>query len=404
MKLLATIAIILCAGVVAVEQSNSRQLEVAILCDTAYVVGKSFDIRIEASDNDESGVLLIKDSWGLHPHPVVISAGSNTIKWPVPLSQKAGQVKVEYWTKSKRLATASFRLLPQKTMQPIPEVYTGPRFLIAGGVDEAMMVATPLDSLDNPLATGTEVQYKIRGRGGVQSTTGSMTGLFAHTVFQSDLQSGIMNAYISCQQSSSQEFDFFVKSGAPIDFTIIQSKVHGDADGQQLVSVVTDVITDSLQNIIVDGTTVRFGVTTSDGSFSQMTAPTINGVAYAEFPFPQKQQTWKMRALIPGFARSNVLEINFEPSLDEILAHYNPQKNTLDIGPLLTTFGNLAADGTRLKIVLQQHDQEIELSATTRLGQAKIDLSTARVPSGTYDILLTAGGKELILKAINIES
>jgi hypothetical protein len=261
-----------------------------------------------------------------------------------------------------------------------------------------------LDSLDNPLPSGTEVQYNIRGGSGVQSKSSEISGLFAYDLFKSDRQTGIMNAYVACLNSSSQEYDFFVKSAAPTNFGIIQNKLHQDADGQQLVRLVTTTIMDSLKNVIVDGTTVRFTVRTSSGSFSQMTAPTINGVAYAEFPFPQEQQSWQVNALIPGYANSNNLELDFEPALDGILARYNSHKNTLDIGPLVTRFGNLTADGTPLKIVLKQSDKTIELSATTRLGLAKVDLNSAKVPDGVYDILFKAGGKELVLKAINIES
>ncbi len=403
MKSLLAISIILIIGLQTVELVKPIGT-VAILSDSTYEAGTPIKLSFNASSEIGKALLIIRDSWGLHSMPIDLQPGNNALTLPAHLSVKTGLLDVEVWVQSVMLAKDTFSIVPQEITQPIPEVYTGPRFLIAGGTDQAMIVATPLDSLDNPLPTGTEVQYKVRGGDGVQSKSSEVDGLFAYDLFRSDRQTGIMNAYIACLESSSQEYDFFVKSSSPVDFSIIQNKLHQDADGQQLVSVVTATITDSLNNVIVDGTVVRFAIRTSSGSFSQMTAPTINGVAYAEFPFPLEPESWLVNALIPGYATSNTLTLDFEPALDEILARYNPNKNTLDIGPLVTRFGNLTADGTPLKIVLRQDDKKIELSTTTRLGIAEVDLSSAQVPDGVYDIVFTAGGKELVLKKINIES
>lgn len=404
MKALFHIATIITLLLVAPHQQSTQLPEIQLTVDSTYNVGYPVSFNINSSLASTQAVLVIKDSWGLHALPTELAPGTNVIIIPTALTTKSGRVDLELWVNEDLSAKTHFNMAPQNLKQPFPEVYTGPRFLLAGGADEAMMVATPLDSLDNPLPEGTEVNYRVRGRGGDQLSTGVIQGLFTYHMFNSDRQTGIMTAHMTCANSSSPEFDFFVKSAAPGDFNIIQDQLHQEADGQQLVRITTDELTDSLGNVLVDGTIVRFIAESSLGSFNQYSAPTINGVAVAEFPFPAEAQSWNLKALIPGYARSNRLEIVFEPSLKELTAHYQLETHSLVIGPLITRFGNQIADGTKIKVLLKTPDKHsIELITTTRLGMSRVDLASAKIPNGTYDIEFYGGGLKLELNKVTIE-
>jgi len=389
---------------VARSQNPTQLADIQMKVDSTYKVGYPVSLSINSSIALTQTMVLIKDSWGLYTLPAEIESGANIVIIPPTLTTKSGRVDLEFWADGILYAQTHFNLAPQNIKHPVPEVYTGPRFLLAGGEDEAMMVATPLDSLDNPLPEGTEVNYRIRGRGGDQQSTGGVQGLFTYHIFNSDRQTGTMTAHMTCANTSSPEFDFFVKSAAPTNFTITRDQLHQAADGQQLVRITTNEITDTLGNILVDGTIVRFIAESTTGSFNQFSAPTINGIAVAEFPFPAEAQSWNLKAIIPGYAGSNQLEIVFEPSLKELIAYYQPEANSLVIGPLVTKFGNQIADGTKIKVLLKnQNNQLIEITTTTRLGMSRVDLASAKIPNDTYDIEFYGGGLKLELNKVTIE-
>lgn len=357
----------------------------------SYTVGETITIGISAPSDTPRGFLVIQNAWASSIMEIDFQS-STEVTLPTQFIQKSGLLILRLMVDNKLAGSKQLWLSPQPAAQGQPEVYTGPRFLLAGGEVNAMMVATPLDSLDNPLNSNTAINFKLRSSQDKWLHNTVTEHLFAYYIFPSSNQKGIMSGHVTCGENSSPDYDFYVTPNLPEDFSISFDRLHQEADGHQLIKFTTGVIRDSLNNIVADGTLVKFKVKNENQEYYLATGLTVNGVAQVDLPFPVKAEKWQIKAFISGYAQSDPVSLDFSNSLGHMPWKFYKNNRLLTLGPLKTTFGNTVADGTNILVDITGEDLHKQLMITTFQGSAEANLGEVEFPDGIYEIVLNCGG------------
>ncbi len=304
--------------------------------------------------------LLIMNAWG----STVLKAKEEeplTFILPEVFSQKSGVLEWRLLADSHVLTTGRLEIQPNKENKRMMETYMGPPSIFANGLDQSMIVALPQDSFGNPLTEGTPIQVKKQIKGDGQSKTIATKHSIAYDYVTSDYKTG--QYFVAAQYGTqvSKEMVVKVMPSTPIDFEINASKEHPYADGNQLVTFSTSVITDEHGNIVADGTLVLFNIEPSGLSPIKTSGQTLNGIAKATILHPEEKDTWHVTAFILGSAQSNTLQLDFKSIMNDFDVRFDPNRNELVVGPLKSYLDQLVPDGIAIEIELLNSEGRVLL-------------------------------------------
>jgi hypothetical protein len=274
------------------------------------------------------------------------------------------------------------------------ETYIGPRNIYAGPKDYTMLVAVPTDVYDNPVLEGTELTVHTQFMDTKESfkvTTGHLVGWQRIT---SREKASRLFINTSSQGITSRELAVDIHPSQATPFTITYERSHSYADGNQIITFSTSVIRDRYGNIVSDGTTVIFIVSTSEGVKLKTQGNTINGVARAFMLHPDRAANWKVQGFVLGAANSPRIVVDFEAAVTAYEVEFLKETNNLLIGPVVGYLAQQQPDGMPVHIeMFNGNENSVDtIAGVIANGFCTIALPLEHRSPGIYRLQIDIGG------------
>ncbi|MBT8302463.1 MAG: hypothetical protein KJO63_14125 [Maribacter sp.] len=361
--------------------------------ETSYIAGDSITLRFRVNQNT-GGLLFVKNALGSSLIEPVVKDSILEFQIPTSYSQKAGLSHWEFVTAKENPISGNLQIAPNTEKTTLIESYLGPRSIIAGNIDYSMFIIVPTDMFDNTFTNGTEVIVKHQFEDTISQNIIEIENLVAWTTIGASEKAGRLLVTASCNTTDSKELTSLVYPSNAIDFTISSKRDHQYADGNQIISFSSSVITDQFNNTISDGTLVTFIIADKAGNLLQTSGITINGVANAKLLHPVKEERWQITAYITGVAKSNTLTIDFKAAVKDYPITFNDENRTLFVGPIKSFMNQNIPDGLEVQLLIYNSQNKLlETKITTsRNGMAKFELSPDFFANGHYNLKINSAG------------
>lgn len=341
----------------------------------------------------------------LHCHSalgsVVLSAYNNhseqlQYKLPDFMARKAGNVS--WYLTSDDIMDVGLEynggiyILPKDSVESM-ETYLGPPDILAGGEDYSMYVSVPTDPYDNPMLDSTLVnlEYYFKGEQ-VKQDLYIDHGFVFYRIFSPN-KSGRLFAVSECLDTYSKEYDVNIQPALPIDFSIFAESDHQYADGNQILTFKTSILTDTFNNVICDGTMVEFYIKNKKGDILRTRGVSQEGVAIAEIIHPEYEEHWDVQAIVLGMAESNTIRVDFEQVVKSYDVEFLEKNRKLVLGPIQSYMNQRVPDGFKVELYLYKHGGLVKREIKEmRNGYATFTLDPNEIEKGIYDIHLKVAG------------
>ena len=216
----------------------------------------------------------------------------------------------------------------------------------------------------------------------------------------STIKSGRILVTSECNGTTSKELATIVYPSNGTNFKITASSAHKFADGNQILTLKTDIIQDEFGNEVTNGTLVTFVIKNDKNSYLYTIGTTLNGMAEAKTLHPDKESNWEIQGFITGAAESNKIQFNFKSAIKDFPVYFSKGNRNIDIGPFESFMKQLVPDGILLQLDIYDIDGDfIETKkTTTKNGSCTIYLGEHFLPDGNYKLKIKAAGitKEFI--------
>lgn len=337
--------------------------------------------------------LIIENSWGISIQKIEGESGlccleDSTIR-------QSGLYDIHLTCDGKIIAARKLTVLPTFAAEPL-EVYLGSKSITAdGGRHWAMITAIPVDSLQNPVAAETSVEFDFfRPDGSVQKKSTQTSNLVAYEKIYSGSKVGKTIVGSKTGSAVGQEKVLLEEPGYPTNFSIMAVKVYPYADSRQFFVVESSEITDEFGNKVADGTLVIYTIRDADGSQRQLTAYSIDGRANLVVQNPDLAGDLSIIGRVFGNVNSNDLSVNFKRVITDLPVQFDSKNQQLIIGTLIGPLGQYVADGSEVNVEFQPGG----LTKTAVILEGKAKASTKELKKGTYTITFKFGGMEKTIK------
>lgn len=372
-----------------------------ITTTTQYVAGSTIIIEFTTTTN-KAPLLYVSNSFG---STVVTPTKTKTVlRYTIPkiIADKSGVVHWRLLATSKQLQ-GEFNIMPQQKVSSI-QSYLGPPSIVAGGKDFSMLVTIPTDAYDNPLADNTKLAVKHQFLNKKQVDTVTIKNSISYKNIFSPKKTGRIALSASCLGFNSKEFSIDVMPSTPNNFTINYKQHHKYADGNQITTFETSVITDEFQNIVSDGTYVTFFITTANTSILKTSGTTLNGVATASIIHPDHADSWSIQAFIEGMASSNNITIDYSAVISDFDIVFANKYRDITVGPLKSFMQQMIPDGLQVTLEIYNNTTKIReiLQKTSAEGYVHFTLKPNQFPKGNYTITVIAAGISKSVKNITL--
>ncbi|MBT8181689.1 MAG: hypothetical protein KJO53_08885 [Eudoraea sp.] len=315
-----------------------------------------------------------------YPFPSEFTRKSGTCHWALLHSKKVlDQGKIEILNAEARIQM---------------ETYIGPRNIYAGPTDYTMLVAVPTDLYDNPVVEGTELNVHTQFMDTKESFKVTTDHLIGWQRIPSREKASRLFINTSSQGITSRELAVDVHPSQATPFTITYERSHAYADGNQIITFSTSVIRDRYDNIVSDGTTVIFIVTTSEGVKLKTQGNTINGVARAFMLHPDRAANWKVQGFVMGAANSPRIAVDFEAAVTAYEVEFLKESNNLQIGPVVGYLAQQQPDGMPVHIeMFNSNENRVDtIAGVIANGFCTIALPLEHRSPGIYRLQIDIGG------------
>lgn len=313
-----------------------------------YMAGAPINFTFHSPENTVG--LIIVHAYGTTPTRGTKEGQEWTFTIPPMITQKKGMLDLRLIDQQRILWQSTIEIVPDSVQAPRLESYCGPKHLIVGRGDFTMISSTVLDRYDNPFPTGTPIETHSFIDQHLDQGTCIMDELIAFKRLYGSNYRGYGAISTHYAGASSKEFRLDFYTNEPENFYIQLKRQHAYADGLQLVEMISSTIQDRFGNVIENGTLVLFEITDSNQRVTIGHAETIGGVAHIKLPAPTYPTQWKIKASVPGYARSNQQYLSFEPSLKDL--PFKTTKQALVIGPLKSFMGQHVREGLLVDVAL----------------------------------------------------
>lgn len=321
---------------------------------------------------------------GIHHHSVVpIKLRENCIfiKIQKQLIRDAGSYSLDLIASTQILTIAHIEITADQTHGKINS-YAGPKSLLYNDKEGSMITMTPVDQFYNPTGHQTAIKYTISKDNKTQNKTSRQDGNFSSIIVHEGQRE---NIYVSGKTEHGSTIDHHIRSlsGCPKHINIETQQVNGFADGRKFFKASTKKLIDPKGNIIENGTIILFSIyDDKQVEVAQYVAHAINGIATCWIKNPIYDGEYTLAAYACN-KKSDLIFLTFKPVIKTIQYAWKPNHDKILIGPLITTEGNLIANGTPITVSFEKSETEQKLKMSTVDGFAKIDLEKlwlSRIP------------------------
>ncbi|SIQ42341.1 hypothetical protein [Maribacter ulvicola] len=366
------------------------------------IAGDAITFFFKTDAPNETYKLQIKNAYG----SVLLKPNTNereNIEFNIPenFTRIAGPFHWKLVLKSEILEEGTHQIATNAQKATYVESYFGPRSITAGRNDFSMLTISPTDAYDNPLNNGTEITVKYQFLENIDELQITTDNFIAWYNVASTLKSGRILVTSECNGTTSKELATIVYPANAVNFSISASSAHTFADGNQIVTFVSDIIKDEYGNTVTNGTLVTFVIKNERNQYLYTVGTTINGVAEAKTLHPDQATTWEVQAFITGAAESNITTFKFKSAVKDYAVHFSKGNRNIDVGPFESFMKQLIPDGLLLQLDIYDANGEfIDTKKTTsKNGVSTIFLGEHFLEDGDYTLKLTAAGitKEFII-------
>ncbi|WP_394972383.1 hypothetical protein [uncultured Croceitalea sp.] len=357
----------------------------------SYTAGEAIILEFSPSSS-KSCYLKLNYAWG---STIIKPTKGENLKFKIPenITRKSGVINWIFFNDIHTYIKGEFTVLPSSKQAQIMETYLGPTSIFADGKDQSMLVSLPQDIYGNPLMDTTIVKTIIQFNQEVDSKLIPVKNGIIYSFLDSRKVSGDLFVSVHHQNQISKEFTVVVLPTKAANFTISALQKHHYADGNQIISFKTSTIYDINDNLIADGTLVKFSIKTATGNILVANGQTINGQAIASLLHPEKSNTWQVQASINGVAKSNTLELNFSNAVLDFPVSIAKDKKSITVGPVESYMRQLIPDGMSIQLKIKsQNGNSLHIAkSNSRKGMITLELPNALV-NNTNIIEIEVGG------------
>jgi len=355
-------------------------------------VGEPLELTISV---DPPGVdtcyLVWSGNMGERLYPVFSRESVSKISIVEADLRRSGKVRLELFCGGQLCDSTTFALLPGPAVG-LMETYAGPKSIIAGGLEQAMIAAIPVDSFGNG-AFDREVNFGIRFPKRGLTISVPVEYHTAWTDFSSMRRTGKLFLGAQTGASNALEEHVYVTPSWPERFTIRAEQQTPYADGRSVSMIKTSSIRDAWNNTVADGTLIQFYFQENGFTTALYQAPTLGGIARLYFEHPAYPARWTVQAGIAGQAKSRPIRIRFERNLADLEASYLPEERILQVGPLRGALGQYLPDGYRVALKLSGDGADRWEYELLENGYCAFYLEELLFDPGTYLATLYAGDR-----------
>ncbi len=319
-----------------------------VVSDSRLVAGEPASFEVTGTTEGEQVLFVLTTGTADLRHDVIASEDSTTVTFDLP-EPSAGEIRVTVFA-SDKAKSDTFEVLPSTVVTPV-ELYTGQRTVVVGAVQDAMAVAIPVDVYGN-VVVDSDVSFELQRPSGERiAVTSNTSPLVFWTVVGSQDIAG--KTFIATQASGAVSgSDTIVEVPAtPAEVLLLPPELPLPlADGFTLFTLETDTLVDRFSNTVLDGQLSTLKVVGPTGE-AQFLRPVISGQASFTLPAPELPGSYEYSLVVDGVA-SEPLALEFETAVDSYPATYSARNDSVEIGPVSYTSGELVADGTKVEIEL----------------------------------------------------
>lgn len=344
-------------------------------------VGQDIKIKIcESSIESEKVILTGLNAYyeidhGFHNGCLYIKIDSTKLKI-------AGEYELSTINTSEIIHLAHITLLPEVSYGKI-DSYTGPKSLSYQDRKGSMITSFPVDKYNNATGQSETYTYNVQ-KGEKQNRTNKvLNNTYPNFIIKKTGESKIILG-ANTKEANTIEHSIRTLSGCAKNVIIKTENIHPYADGRQFFKVTTKILRDPQGQIIENGTSANLYLTNEDGEIvSAYNSSVINGVVACWIKNPIYDGQYYIQAKVCN-QKSNRIAIHYKPIIKEITYAWSTEKNTILVGPLASTTGNLITNGTPISVTFPSAKVKQEIVTSTYNGFATINLNklwTSDIPN-----------------------
>lgn len=365
-------------------------------CTASFVAGQDITLAYCLTQEEAATsemVLVLQHAFGVQVVAGTPDNGQVRFDLPSAITNKSGEVSAILYAGGEELHSRSLQIVPDVSRPGLIEAYCGPKHLVTDRNDNTMVVASVLDSLDNPFPESTETVYTLTSRGRPTQKKVATGPLHSFTRFMAPDIEGYGTLTVTSDTLSHTAFRIDFYANDPVDFRIACLREHDYADSEQLVTLETEVMRDRHGNVIGNGTIVHFMIENTEGARTMAVARAVEGRAACRMPAPAHPTVWRVRAEVPYYAKSsNVLSVTFRPSLRDYPVRVDMAQGTLLVGPVTGYMGQYLADATPVQVEVSDSQHTRTVQAELKDGFAVVELPVGIAHEAIQTIRTTISG------------
>lgn len=366
-----------------------------------YYAGEQVSLSFGSSEKNNL-ILFVSNNYGSSLLSPKYKNDNVEFVFPSFLSNKTGVIGWKLISNNKTIKEGLIKIKPTKQVVEI-ETYLGPIFIKAGESEFAHLVSIPVDSLDNPIEKHTEVRVNQQFYNSKTTSTVLTSNLIAFEEIGTRTKSGRISINSICENISSKELSTEINAANPINYQITAQTNHPYADGNQLATMSTSVITDKYGNVVVDGTLVKFFIKNNQNTLLQASGTTINGVATAKINHPNRANKWVITSTVPGMASSQSIQVDFFTAIKDFDVIFSDSNRNIEIGPIKSYMDQLIPDGLEVQLRVFIGDELVfKNNSQSQDGLGIFMLENSILKEGRYNIEIELGGITKYFKNIQL--
>ena len=340
--------------------SGAPDLDAALAFTVAEVIevsapasvsaGEGFEVLAEGVEPDVVVVATVETGYGLRRFEVLPTETAVTIEVPA-VDDPASGVTVVSVTQGSLVGSTTLNIEPGPPVGPI-DVYLGPRTVVADANHFVMIVAVPEDQFGNPVADGSPVDFTTIRPDQVSEAQRFRTGgLLAWHEVASQTVTGRTRVSTESGSAGAPERTFLEVAGTPepYELELLESASLDSlapADGQSLITVGTEVLTDQFGNLMPDGAAVVLDASGVSG-VRRLHGQTIDGRAEFSFEAPDRPGRVTLMATASGVS-SEPLTLDFASAVESLVAEveFVEGGSLVHVGPVRSVRGSFVPEGS----------------------------------------------------------
>jgi hypothetical protein len=369
------------------------------------IAGNQIQFVFESNKTENIYVFIHHSNGKTLLKPDFVIDNKITYKIPENFSNKAGVLNWYLVHENKILIKDKINILPFDGNQNKLESYLAPSNAWVGDNNYVIFITLPLDKYDNSLIDGTKITFNENNYNKITNSTIEVKDFITWKKSFAPIKSGKIFINANYKNISTKEFEAEIFPGIALPFTINYERIHDYADGNQITTLKTSILKDKFGNIISNGTQVVFEFINSKNEYLKTFGTTIDGVATAKWIHPEAAENYKIKAKIPGFAKSNTISLRYKSWNFNINYELFNNNRKITIGPLRSYMNQLMPNGTKvtLKIFKNKNLLEERIEKTVN-GVVNCNFEPHILKNGVYNFEISTLGKTIEINNVKLSN